>query len=301
MPANALKATSTPNPGMNKPREFHIDVHGRRLAVVEWGDPNGIPLVALHGWLDNAASFTPLAQRLPGVRLIAPDLAGHGHSDHRAPGQPYYIWDNVADVLALLDALELKQVALLGHSMGASVATLFAGAFPERVSRLFLLDGLVPHDYAADTLPEQLAAALEKAKRQRRRGPRCYPDFESAVTARMNSRWPVSREAARLLLARGMEQTAEGWLWRHDGALVLPSVVRLCEAHITAFVRRLSMPVWLMMATQGIGMARVAPWLDLIPGLELEVLDGGHHMHMDEQPAALIANRLLAGLGAELR
>ncbi|MCT7655793.1 alpha/beta hydrolase [Oceanimonas sp. NS1] len=253
------------------------------------GDPAGIPLVALHGWLDNAASFTLLASLLPEVRLIAPDLAGHGHSDHRAPGQPYYIWDNIADVQALLDALGLAQVALLGHSMGASVATLFAGTFPERVSRLLLLDGLVPHDYAADTLPEHLAVALEKGQRLRRRAPRCYANFDAAVAARMNSRWPVSHEAARLLLARGMKQTPQGWAWSHDSALTLPSVVRLCEAQIGAFVRRLSMPVWLVMAGQGIGMARVEPWLGLIPELELEVLDGGHHLHMEETPAALIA------------
>jgi pimeloyl-ACP methyl ester carboxylesterase len=284
---------------MNKPREFHIDVHGRRLAVVEWGDPNGIPLVALHGWLDNAAGFTLLASLLPEIRLIAPDLAGHGLSDHRAPGQPYYIWDNVADVLALLDALELPTVTLLGHSMGASVATLLAGSFPERVSQLLLLDGLVPHHYTADALPKQMATALVKNRRRRRRGPRLYPDFESAVTARINSRWPVSREAARLLLARGMRQTPEGWIWRHDPTLTLPSVVRLCEAQITAFVCRLSMPVRLIMAEQGIGLDRVAPWLELIPGLELEVLAGGHHLHMEEKPAGLIAGRLNTWLGRD--
>lgn len=280
-------------------RSWQFDIHGRRMAVMEWGDPQAVPVVALHGWLDNAASFTLLARRLPQVRLIALDLAGHGHSDHRPTGQPYYIWDNVADVLALVDELALERVALLGHSMGASVATLFAGAFPERVSRLLLLDGLVPHDYGAGTLPAQMAAALEKGKRQRRRGQRAYPDFERAVVARMNSRWPVSQEAARLLLARGMKQTPAGWAWRHDPALTLPSVVRLCEAQIAAFVRRLSMPVRLVMAEQGIGMARVEPWLGLMPDLELKILAGGHHLHMEEKPAGQIAGWLFEGLGRD--
>ncbi|MFP2768218.1 alpha/beta fold hydrolase [Oceanisphaera sp. KMM 10153] len=127
-------------------RSWQFEVHGRRLAVMEWGDPQGVPVVALHGWLDNAASFTLLARHLPHVRLIALDLAGHGLSDHRAAGQPYYIWDNVADVQALVDELALEQVVLLGHSLGAGVATLFAGAFPDRVSRMLLIDGLVPLD-----------------------------------------------------------------------------------------------------------------------------------------------------------
>ncbi|AEY02162.1 alpha/beta fold family hydrolase [Oceanimonas sp. GK1] len=270
-------------------RESGINIHGRRLAVAEWGDPAGIPVVALHGWLDNAASFTLLAQQLPHVRLIAPDLAGHGLSDHRAPGQPYYIWDNVADVKAMLDALELQQVALLGHSMGASVATLLAGSFPERVSRLLLLDGLAPRTYTADSLPEQMAAALNKGQRIRRRGWRPYASFEQALQARMGGRYAVSREAAGWLLARSLEETPEGWCWRHDIALSQPSVVRLCEQQVAAFLQRLSMPVLLMMAARGNELDGVRPWLELVPALELCVLDGGHHLHLEPEPAARIA------------
>ncbi|WP_019934878.1 alpha/beta fold hydrolase [Oceanimonas smirnovii] len=274
---------------MSDPREYHINLDGRRLAVVEWGDPQGTPLVALHGWLDNAASFTLLAQRLPDVRLIAPDLAGHGRSDHRAPGQPYYIWDNVADVLALLDALELQQVALLCHSMGASIATLLAGAFPERVSQLMLLDGLAPRTYAADTLPEQMAAALNKGKRIRRRGWRPYPSFDDALQARMDGRYAVSRDAAAWLLARSLEETENGWCWRHDIALSQPSVVRLCDEQVAAFLQRLSMPVLLMMAERGDEIDGVQPLLERVSELTYRVLDGGHHMHLEDAPAARIA------------
>ncbi len=195
-------------------RSWQFEVQGRRLAIMEWGDPQGAPVVALHGWLDNAASFTLLARHLPQIRLIALDLAGHGLSDHRAVGQPYYIWDNVADVLALVDELALEQVVLLGHSLGAGVATLFAGAFPERVSRMLLIDGLVPLDYAADQLPEQMARALQKGVRLSRRSLRPYATFEQAVQARMNGRWPVSREAAGWLLERGLRQQSDGWVWR---------------------------------------------------------------------------------------
>ncbi len=268
---------------------WQFEVHGRRLAVMEWGDPQGIPVVALHGWLDNAASFTLLARHLPRIRLIALDLAGHGLSDHRAAGQPYYIWDNVADVQALLDELALDSVALLGHSMGAGVATLFAGAFPERVSRLLLLDGLTPLDYPAEQLPQQMAEALLKGTRLSRRSLRPYARFEQAVQARMNGRWPVSRAAACWLLERGLRQQPDGWVWRSDLALTRPSVVRLCEQQITAFVRRLTMPVLLVMAEQGIGLARVEPWLELMPALELKVLAGGHHLHLEEEAAVRIA------------
>ncbi|MGR7920782.1 alpha/beta fold hydrolase [Zobellella denitrificans] len=270
-------------------RSWRFEHHGRRLAVMEWGDPRGMPVVALHGWLDNAAGFTLLARLLPEVRLIALDLAGHGCSDHRPAGQPYYIWDNLADVQALLDELRLERVALLGHSMGAGVASLFAGAFPERVSQLFLLDGLAPLDYPADELPAQMAEALAKNRRLQRRALRPYASFEQAVQARMGGRWPVSREAAGWLLARGLREEADGWYWRSDLALTQPSVVRLCEPQIAAFLRRLSMPVLLVMAEAGIGMARVEHQLALVPQLELKQLAGGHHLHLEAAPAARIA------------
>ncbi|PSJ47552.1 alpha/beta hydrolase [Zobellella endophytica] len=270
-------------------RSWQFGHQGRRLAVMEWGDPRGVPLVALHGWLDNAASFTLLARLLPEVRLIAIDLAGHGLSDHRPAGQPYYIWDNVAEVQALLDTLGLARVALLGHSMGAGVASLFAGAFPERVSQLFLLDGLAPLDYPADELPAQMAQALLKSGRLQRRALRPYASVEQAVRARMGGRWPVSREAATWLLARGLREEAGGWYWRSDLALTQPSVVRLCEAQIAAFLRRLTMPVLLVMAESGIGLARVEPLSGLVPQLELKLLAGGHHLHLEAVPAARIA------------
>ncbi|GAA3532052.1 alpha/beta hydrolase [Zobellella aerophila] len=270
-------------------RCWQFEIHGRRLAVMEWGDPNGTPVIALHGWLDNAASFTLLARRLPHIRLLALDMAGHGLSDHRPAGQPYYIWDNVADVLAFVDELALERVLLLGHSMGAGVATLFAGAFPERVGRLFLVDGLTPLDCPAEQLPEQMAEALLKGARLSRRSLRPYASFEQAVEARMNGRWPVSRKAASLLLERGLRQEADGWYWRSDLALTQPSVVRLCEQQIAAFLHRLTMPVLLVMAEQGIGMARVESQLGLMPGLELKILAGGHHLHLEQEAAEQIA------------
>jgi hypothetical protein len=152
-----------------------------------------------------------------------------------------------------------------------------------------LIDGLVPLDYAAEQLPQQMVEALRKGARLSRRSLRPYTSFEQAVQARMNGRWPVSREAADWLLERGLRQQPDGWVWRSDLALTQPSIVRLCEQQLTAFVRRLSMPVLLVMAEQGVGMAKVESFLELIPELELKVLAGGHHLHLEAAASAQIA------------
>ena len=284
-------------------KEWHFSRHGRRLAVLEWGPEDGIPLVALHGWLDNAESFSLLATLLPELRIIALDFAGHGFSDHLGGGQSYYSWDHAADVYALLEELKLKEVALLGHSLGAGVATLLAGAFPRRISQLFLIDGLVPLTYPLADLPQCMATALRRntrlSTRLSGRSLKPYSSFAEAVAARVNSRWPVSESAAIKLLARGLKQSELGWVWRADMALTQPSLVRLCEAQLRAFVQQLSMPVLLVMAEDGEEWAPITPLLDQVPDLTLHTLAGSHHLHLEAQPAKLIAawmrQRLTAG------
>ena len=116
-----------------------------RLAALSWGRADAPTWLALHGWLDNAASFTRLAPLLVealDIRIVALDFRGHGHSAHAAQGGDYALWDYCHDVLDAMESLELEQTCLLAHSMGAAVACLLAASLPECVERLTLIDGL---------------------------------------------------------------------------------------------------------------------------------------------------------------
>ena len=79
--------------------EVRLSLPHIELAAHLYGPADGEPVIALHGWLDNAASFARLAPKLPGLRIVALDFAGHGHSDHRPAGAGYAIWDYAHDVL----------------------------------------------------------------------------------------------------------------------------------------------------------------------------------------------------------
>jgi pimeloyl-ACP methyl ester carboxylesterase len=121
------------------PRELRFTVNGMNFAAQEWGDSTQLPVLALHGWLDNAASFFALAPRLKNLHIVALDMAGHGQSEHR-PGQMAYTpWDDINDILAVADHFGWERFVLLGHSRGAIIGTLAAGTFPER----FIALGLV--------------------------------------------------------------------------------------------------------------------------------------------------------------
>ena len=92
-----------------------------RLAAKAWGNPDGVPFLGLHGWLDNANTFNRLAPLLPELNFIALDFAGHGLSDHRAPGVHYTSFFDVQDVVAAAEALGFERFGLIGHSMGGAV------------------------------------------------------------------------------------------------------------------------------------------------------------------------------------
>lgn len=121
-----------------------VPVDGGELAVGVWNDDRaGVPAVlAIHGITANHRCWPFVAEHLPGVRLIAPDLRGRGHSN--ALGGPFGLEQHVNDMIAVLDRLNEPRVAVVAHSMGAFVAVLLAARYPERVASLTLVDGGLP-------------------------------------------------------------------------------------------------------------------------------------------------------------
>lgn len=257
------------------------------LAAHLYGPADGQPVIALHGWLDNAASFARLAPKLQGLRIVALDFAGHGHSDHRPAGAGYALWDYVHDVLQVAEQFGWQRFSLLGHSMGAIVAVLLAGALPERVERLALIDGLIPYTGEADSAPQKLAEALKAQLALAGKRKPVYAELARAVEARMRGVGAVSREAAELLAQRGLMPVPGGYTWRTDSRLTLPSPLRLTQAHAMAFVRRLQGPVNLVLAEQGMLLAQ--PRFGELPSglpIALSQLPGGHHLHLDDEAGA---------------
>ncbi|TBU97680.1 alpha/beta hydrolase [Phytopseudomonas dryadis] len=257
------------------------------LAAHLYGPADGQPVVALHGWLDNAASFARLAPRLNGVRIVALDLAGHGHSDHRPAGAGYALWDYVHDVLLVAEQFGWTRFSLLGHSMGAIVSVLLAATFPERVERLALIDGLIPPTTEAGHAVHNLSEALRAQMALPGKRKPVYPSIERAAEVRRRGVGLVSLEAARLLAQRGLMPVPGGYTWRTDNRLTLPSPLRLTREHAQAFVAGLVCPVRLLLAEQGMLVRQDG--LDALlerHSISVERLPGGHHLHLDDEAGA---------------
>jgi len=262
-------------------RDIDLELPHLRLAGREWGSDDGEPVLALHGWLDNAASFDRLAPLLPELHLVALDLAGHGRSQHRAPGVFHHFVDWVPEIAAAADALGWPEFSLIGHSMGAGISSLMPATFPERVKRVVLLEGAGPLAATADKAAAQLSSALADEGKIRASGSRVFPDLDAAIGARARDT-ELDRESARLLVERGSEVAGGGIRFTYDPRLKTRSRFRFTENQVLAFLAAISCPVLAIRALQGwpfpedIVMARLA----VIPDLERAEVEGGHHVHL---------------------
>ncbi|HEU5358700.1 MAG TPA: alpha/beta hydrolase, partial [Gemmatimonadales bacterium] len=119
---------------------------GVRLEVLDWGG-SGPPLVFLSGLQDVAHGFDDFAPRFTDhFHVLAITRRGYGASSQ--PPSGYDLATRVADDKAVLDSLGLGTVALVGHSIAGDELTAFAGAYPERVSRLVYFDAAYDHSQA---------------------------------------------------------------------------------------------------------------------------------------------------------
>lgn len=191
-------------------------IRGRAIAGRVWREPHagsGLPAVLLHGFLDHAGTWDAVAPGLVdacGV-VVAPDLRGHGRSDWNAPGHAYAFAEYLADLDGLI-ALLGGRVRLIGHSLGGTISSFYAGLRPECVSDCVLVDGVGIEDGAAHA-SSRMRAFLDGAKS----APvaRTFASVHHAAQ-RLRQAHPFLTEAHALSLAERGTRAAEDvvtWAW----------------------------------------------------------------------------------------
>ena len=266
-------------------REIVLDTPYGRLTGLR--GCHGTPVLALHGWLDNAASWIPLAPHLHDIDLVALDLPGHGTSPHLPVGAEYALAGTVHTVLDAADALGWERFAVLGHSMGAAIGSILAAASPERITRFLAIEALGAladrEDRTADRLREAVAARRALAGKSLR----TFPDRDTAVRARMQAN-ALSEPVARLLVERGTRAVPGGYEWSSDPRLTVSTAVRMTEGQVRDLVAHIRCPVRVLYADpappyfpEPLRRERAA----LLPCGEVAVLPGGHHLHMEDPRA----------------
>jgi pimeloyl-ACP methyl ester carboxylesterase len=281
------------------PTERRFTLPGLSLAAEVWGTGDGRPVLASHGWLDNAGTFERLAPLLPECEIVALDSAGHGFSDSRSPDASYNLWQDVGDLLDVTDALGWQRCTLLGHSRGAAISMLFAATFPERVDKLVLLEGGLPLTGEAEDAPENLARAIRERRALLGKSGRLFTQREVALAERAQGFTKIAIESADILARRSLRSVEGGFRWHADQRLKAATELRFTADHVRAFMSRVVAPTLVVFATDSpfAGRGLYEEIAERFPNVTVAELPGGHHFHLEGAETA-IAARIRAFLAA---
>lgn len=207
---------------MAEPRNKFVDSQGLSLHYFEWGNPVGELFVLVHGYLDLAQSWKPfvasLQERLgKPLWIVAPDCRGHGDSGWVGAGGYYHFPDYVFDLDCLIRALGATGINLVGHSMGGTISFLYAGTFPNRVSRLVLIEGAGPVGTNFSDAPLRMERWITEVHERGRRHFREYTSVETGAAQLRQTNSRLNDTLALDLARAGMKQNDKGkWVWKFD-------------------------------------------------------------------------------------
>lgn len=197
------------------PKDCFYQSQGLRLHYADWGNDAAPPLILLHGGRDHCRSWDPIARALqPHFHVIAPDLRGHGDSDW-ATGSSYSLADHVYDLTPLI--AEGRPVTIVGHSFGGMISLAYTGTYPERVSRLAILDGAFLPPEPSSSIDGQMkrwAGQLDKISKSKARRYRTIAEAAERMVAH-NTR--LTPEQALHLATHAVKQEPDGsYIWKYD-------------------------------------------------------------------------------------
>ena len=258
--------------------------HIRLSSLQYYSDNNEMVTIALHGWLDNANSFSPLMAANPKHYVIAIDWPGHGHSQHRGADASYQLLDYVYDLYALIEHNKWQKVNIIGHSLGAIVASIFTGTFPELVNKLVLIEALGAISSKPQDTRELLKKSIvnkyrEQTKRSSNKG---YDSFEKAILARAMAS-DFNSDIAKILVERSLLATDNGYKWRSDPRLKQLSPMRIVEQQAVDLLSGIEHETLLILGESGYLSLRktLSERMAVMPNLNVHTLAGGHHLHME--------------------
>ncbi len=229
---------------------LRFPLNGLPHVVYEWlppADSKGT-VVLLHGYMDAAGTWDVVADRLgeAGSRVLAPHLRGFGDGPWIGPGCYYHFPDYVLDVAALLDRVG-EPVHLVGHSMGGTVAGLVAGAFPDAVRTISLLEGLGPPTTEIRDVPDRTANFVRDMKKVHEKGESRRMATIEVATDRLQVTHPaIDSEILRSRTPHLVKESEGGYVWRFDPRHRVRSAFPFFATSFNAHLARIAAPALLV-------------------------------------------------------
>jgi pimeloyl-ACP methyl ester carboxylesterase len=276
----------------SQPAAKHLTINGLRLRYLEWGRPDALPVICVHGYTSSAEAFNALARRIQDrAHIIAMDVRGHGESAW-SQDDAYQYADQAGDLAALVDQLGIERFVLIGTSMGGVIAMVYASRYADR------LRGLVLNDIGPDV--EAGSGRITGLVRSR---PADFASLDEAMQYR--------REISPITAARPLEdqeETARGvlserpdgrWAWKMDPAYIEQRVKRGAPARppLWPVLETLPCATQIVWGTDSdvLSEAQAKRMVATLPRGELVSVPGvGHAPTLVEPPVLAALDRLLA-------
>lgn len=282
-------------PRLQYNKDIKIPVPWGHLSAKTWGSESGVPVLALHGWLDNAGSFDNLAPLLPAnIYLVCLEFCGHGLSSPYPPGMFLNYYDHIYHVKLAVDYFKWDKFTLLAHSMGAHVGLFFASMYPEKVERMISLDVIQQLSAKASFLPMQLRSVMDDfqsimTKIDRSPAYSTYENIRQKYVESYNG--SISTEDADILLVRGLAKKGsdEYYFTRDLRNVIRPYIFTdFTREQMRAFSSSISCPLMIIKARTKHLLKSLKEYEDEIlslyrensPDFRFIEVQGTHHVHL---------------------
>jgi len=243
-------------------------------------------VLCLHGFLDQGAAWAKVAEKISGqgYHFVAPDARGHGRSGHAPPGSDYHFPDYLSDLDGLIAQLEPTSLRLIGHSMGGTIATLYAGLRPEIVDVLAIAEGLGPPAEKPTDLPDKIQLHLDQLLNLK---PHRVMESVEAAAERLRRMTPSLDEDFAVFLANRSTEAVEGgvkWTWDKLHRTRMPTVF-LVEGYVET-LRRITAPTTLVYGSESWYRFPDLPDREAaVAQLSRHEIQAGHSLHIDAPEA----------------
>ena len=263
-----------------------IPIHDLSLQVSTYGiSSESTPVVILHGFMDHHMAWEEIALSLSDkeISVVSYDQRGHGRSSHVASSSQYHFPDYISDLRRLLEVLHIPKCHLVGHSMGGTVASIFAAIFPNLVQKLFLIEGLGPPHENEEQSFQRLRRHFYQRTRQVQH--KIYPTL-SDLCKRIQRIYPyISDEQARnFALYIGVEVESGGWTWRYDVRHKDAAAVSFHSDRHIKLLSHITTPTYLLFGRESWynNLSNIQDRIQVLSNcVEIQNFDCGHNPHVE--------------------
>ncbi|XP_072949026.1 probable serine hydrolase [Epargyreus clarus] len=277
--------------------EVEIPVPWGHVAGRWWGPRNKQPLIAIHGWQDNAGTWDNLIPLLPAsTSVLCIDLPGHGLSTHYPKGMIYYVfWDGISLLRRIVRYYKWSKISLMGHSLGGALSFMYAASFPDDVEKIICVDIASPAVRAPEHMVNSTGMAIDKVldyENLTEDKIPCY-DYEEMIDLVCDAyKGSVSRDNCKVLMKRGMAPTPthtkkKGYYFKRDPRLKVAGLAMMSIETALEYAAKIKCQVLNIRANPGQKWERLDYYLRVVEKLKqttstrFEEVNGTHHVQLN--------------------